>query len=92
MRFPYLIPKKYVIFTECIARFCILVPDPDCGGDRLFRAVRRPRCAYAPTVSRPTAPGWRIPTPRRATSVFYDSIESKTNRRAVPRMLYKMLS
>ena len=71
-------------------RFCILVLTLTAAATASFRPRRRPRCAYA----RPFHPdSARVSNPDASArnQRLYDSIESKTNRRAVPRMLYKML-
>ena len=72
------------------ARFCILVLTLTAAATASFARVAGPG-AHTPDRFTPDSARVSNPDASARNQRLYDSIESKTNRRAVPRMLYKML-
>ena len=72
------------------ARFCILVLTLTAAATASFARVAGPG-AHMPDRFTPDSARVSNPDASARNQRLYDSIESKTNRRAVPRMLYKML-
>ena len=71
-------------------RFCILVLTLTAAATASFARVAGPG-AHMPDRFTPDSARVSNPDASARNQRLYDSIESKTNRRAVPRMLYKML-
>ena len=81
--------KKRYLWTM-YARFCILVLILTAAATASFARVAGPG-AHTPDRFTPDSARVSNPDASARNKRLYDSIQSKTNRRAVPRMLYQML-